>query len=55
MKSGIKSMGESAYATVMPANIFAGIGVSLSFNVINKAGIALFSFFARVFNKLIIG
>ena len=33
MKSGIRSTGERAYPTVIPAKIFANMGVSLSFKL----------------------
>lgn len=46
MKSGIKSTGDNAYATVTPDNILAGLGVSISFKAKNKAGISVFNFFA---------
>ena len=54
MKSGIKSIGERAYATVIPANAFASIGVSLSFNAKNIAGISVFNFFARSLRSIFI-
>ena len=44
IKSGTKSIGESVYATVIPAKILASIEVSSSFNAKNKAGISIFNF-----------
>jgi hypothetical protein len=45
-------MGDSAYATVNPARIFAKIGVSLSFKAKKIAGTSVFSFLARVFKSI---
>lgn len=53
IKSGIKSIGESAYTTTNPANTFAMIGVFLLFRLRNNAGISIFSCAAFSFNFII--
>ena len=53
MKSGTKSIGERAYATVIAAHTLTYQGVSLAFNARNTAGISDFNLYARSF-KLII-
>ena len=53
MKSGTKSMGERAYATVMAAHTFAYHGVSLAFSARNTAGISDFNFFALSFKFIV--
>ena len=50
IKSGIKSIGDSAYTIATAASIFAGKGVFLFFNAINTAGISVFNYFALSFN-----
>jgi len=53
IKSGIKSMGDKAYPTVIPAKILAASGVSLLFKLKNTAGISVFSCFALSFRFII--
>lgn len=53
MKSGIKSIGESAYPIVIPASIFAGSGVTFFFMHKNIAGISVFGCLA-LSTKLIV-
>lgn len=43
MKSGIRSIGDNAYMTVIAANAFAMMGVSLCFNARKTAGMSLFN------------
>lgn len=48
MKSGIRSIGESAYPTVIAASIFACNGVSLLLSAMAIAGISVFHLFDSV-------
>ena len=53
MKSGTKSMGERAYATVIAADTLAYQGVSLAFSARNTAGISDYNLFARFFKFIV--
>lgn len=44
----MKSIGERAYTTVIPAKNFAAAGVSLSFKARNTAGISVLSTFFQI-------
>ena len=54
MKSGMKSIGDNAYATVNTANSFAYQGVFLSFNARNTAGTSFFNCFTFSFMDITI-
>ena len=54
MKSGMKSIGDNAYATVNTANSFAYQGVYLSFNARNNAGTSFFNCFTFSFMDITI-
>ncbi|SUQ50964.1 hypothetical protein CNEONATNEC26_02328 [Clostridium neonatale] len=54
IKSGIKSIGDKAYPTVIKAKTFAIIGVSFFFNAMYTAGMSNFNFFALLFRSTIL-
>lgn len=49
MKSGIRSIGDSAYMIVISANTLASVGVSFLCKAINIDGTSIFNCLARCF------